>query len=1014
MKELVSFVWHASTIFVFYFSANSQVQAQTISPDGTIPTNVEQQGKVFEITGGTARESNLFHSFSEFVLNTGNEAFFNNPTNISNIITRVTGGNPSSLDGLIRANNANLFFLNPAGIFFGPNASLNIGGSFYGSTADSWLFPEGEFSAIDPANKTVLTINAPIGLNFRDNPQPIINQSVADGVGLQVNSEETLALIGGEVELDGGLITAPGGQVELGGLSAAGKIGIEENGSLTFPDGVARADISMTNGAVIDVRADGGGEISINARDLLISGASELVAGIAENSGSLDAQAGNITINATETIAVSQESGIVNRVNLNASGKSGDIKIQTTDLSLTNGGIVSAGTFGNGDAGNIIINASKTVTLDATENPRTGIASNVLPSGAGDGGNINLNANYLSIFNGAEIIASTFGKGNAGNINIDVENTLTVSGFFATIQGYFQQSAISSEVQFFDNPAEGNAGNINIQAGSLKLEDFSKIGTGTFGLGNAGNISIQTDGAIFLANLSSIRSNVEQGSVGNAGNIDIQGRSLTITDGGQIVSGVFRESVDVPGGRGEGGNINITTRDFVDISGYSTTQLPISDPGDPSQPFSTAGFSSLVGTNTERGATGAAGNIIVTTNVFRLSDGGTIENFTFNYSNGGNVTINANTFEVTGGGQIISTTSSGGNAGDIKLNIVDSILITGKDPNFANRLKLAAQFGSPEDIIANQGAESGLFANATENATGNSGSIFIDPNQFTLADTAKVSVDNQGQGNAGIISIQADSLQLDNQATISAITASGAGGNIQLNVPKILSLRDNSSISAEALNNANGGNIDINADFIIAFANQNNDILASAEQGIGGNINITTQGIFGIQERKQNPFTNDIDASSEFSLDGSVSINTPDVEVFQQTAETPENVAETDAIVGGLCEATQTAEDILAGTTNTFVIKGKGGIPPQPTEPFTADNILINTQSIPVDAERQRRRETEERTLQEQYPPIMTSQGAIYPARGIIRNPDGTVTLTAYPTTNTIQRTLDESTNCGN
>ena len=167
--------------------SDSPVLSQ-VTTDGTVNTQVNTNGNVLEITGGERRGGNLFHSFQDFSVGTGNEAFFNNGNAIENIFSRVTGGNISNIDGLIRANgSASLFLINPAGIIFGENARLSIGGSFYSSTADRILFEDGEFSAADLANPPVLTVNAPIGLGFRDNPADITVRG--DGNGVRLSSE---------------------------------------------------------------------------------------------------------------------------------------------------------------------------------------------------------------------------------------------------------------------------------------------------------------------------------------------------------------------------------------------------------------------------------------------------------------------------------------------------------------------------------------------------------------------------------------------------------------------------------------------------------------------------------------------------------------------------------------------------------------------------------------------------------------------------------------------------------
>ncbi len=199
---------------VFSASIFSTPAVAQVTTDGTTATIViSPDGSNFVIHDGNRAGNNLFHSFQDFSVPTNGSASFNNAVDIQNIFSRVTGGNISSIDGLLGANGAaNLFLINPAGIIFGRNAILNIGGSFLGSTADSLLFPEGEFSAVDLDNPPLLTINAPIGLSFRDEPGEIVNQSVTFDIisqsfaGLQVRPGATLALIGGDLSFNGGIL----------------------------------------------------------------------------------------------------------------------------------------------------------------------------------------------------------------------------------------------------------------------------------------------------------------------------------------------------------------------------------------------------------------------------------------------------------------------------------------------------------------------------------------------------------------------------------------------------------------------------------------------------------------------------------------------------------------------------------------------------------------------------------------------------------------------------------------
>ena len=241
--------------------ATNKAVAQ-VTTDNTVGTQVNENGSVSEIIGGEARGDNLFHSFEDFSVPAGSEAFFDNASDIANIFSRVTGGNISNINGTVRTNDASLFLVNPSGILFGAGARLDLGGgSFYGSTADSILFESGEFSAVDLDNPPLLTVNAPIGFSFRDSPAEITNRSTVGNVGLEVASGATINLIGGDINFDGGLVTAPGGLVELGGLAESGTINIAEEGSLSFPSDIPKSNITLTNNAKVDISSDGGGSI---------------------------------------------------------------------------------------------------------------------------------------------------------------------------------------------------------------------------------------------------------------------------------------------------------------------------------------------------------------------------------------------------------------------------------------------------------------------------------------------------------------------------------------------------------------------------------------------------------------------------------------------------------------------------------------------------------------------------------------------------------------------------------
>jgi large exoprotein involved in heme utilization and adhesion len=267
--------------------------------------------------------------------------------------------------------------------------------------------------------------------------------------------------------------------------------------------------------------------------------------------------------------------------------------------------------------------------------------------------------------------------------------------------------------------------------------------------------------------------------------------------------------------------------------------------------------------------------------------------------------------------------------------------------------------------------------------TGSGGSIDIFTQEFTIADSAKISVNSQGQGNGGNLSIQTNLFNLD-QASVLASTVSGEGGNIALQAKDLLLMRNNSSISARAFNDANGGNLSIETNLIIAFPNGNNDIIANAQRGDGGNINITVDSLFGIEERPLNLVSNDINASSEFGLQGNIAINTPEVDPTSGLIELPQAVGDaSDQISQNPCER---------GIGSEFIITGKGGLPPNVNESLNSESAQVGLiEAVP----------SQQQTVgANAIPPEKPTPEAV-PAQGWVFNDKGEVTLTAYKTTNT-------------
>ncbi|BAY47990.1 filamentous hemagglutinin outer membrane protein [Scytonema sp. HK-05] len=907
-----------------------------ITPDGTLPNNssVRTQDNIRIIEGGTQAGSNLFHSFQEFSVLTGGTAFFNNAADIQNIISRVTGGSVSKIDGLIRANgNANLFLINPNGIVFGANASLNVGASFVASTANALQFGNlGFFSATDKnIPSPLLTIN-PSALLFNQINQnaAIQNNSVAptatdpvgfDVFGLRVPDGKSLLLVGGNVSMDGGQLNAYGGRVELGGLGEPGSVALDVNGdnlSLRFPENVARAEVSLTNQAGIYVTGAGGGDIAVNARNLEILGGSVLSAGIGEGLGTPETVAGDITLNATGEIKVAGagRSIVRNLVRLGSQGNGGNVTINSGSFSLQDRAQLSASTLGQGNAGNVTVRAKDSVSLADVS-----ILSTVEAGGVGKGGNIDINAATLSLIDGAQLLTITrrasatqpAGRGDAGNVNVKVTGAVNIAG---EKNGFV--SLIRSRVE---TGTVGNVGNITIDSGSFSLRDDTVLSASTFGQGNAGNVTVSAKDAISLAGNALILSTVEAGGVGKGGNIDINAATLSLIDGAQLQTLTRGGASNTqPAGRGDAGNVNVKVTGAVNIAGEKNR------------------FPSGISSRVETGTVG----------------------------NGGNITIDSGSFSLRDGALLTASTRGQGNAGAIKVNAAAKVTISGKSSNY----------------------NSGLFV-FSQSTTGTTGDIIVTSPRVTL----------------------------DNSGTLDAQSASGNGGNINLQTDLLL-LRHGAQISTtagRAQAGGNGGNITINArsGFIVAGARENNDITANAYSGSGGRVTINATGIYGMTVRTREDLvkllgtnldpqrlpTNDITAISQTSptLSGTVTVNTPNVDPNSGLVNLPAVPVDT-----------QVAQGCTAGSSiakSQFTITGRGGLPPNPGEALNTDAVQVDL--ITLNSE----------VAQRSTPAVSTNSTSptsarIVEATGWVIDADGNVVLTANASTVTPHNSWQKTADC--
>ncbi|MGF1567049.1 MAG: filamentous hemagglutinin N-terminal domain-containing protein [Nodosilinea sp.] len=883
---------------------SSGTMAQNIIvPDDTLGAERSQIDPVSPgndvVDGGAIRGANLFHSFLEFNVANQGQVYFVNPSGIENIFSRVTGSEPSDILGTLGVNGAaNLFFLNPNGITFGLGSFLDVDGSFIATTSDDIQFGErGSFGVSEPNVSNLLTIN-PSALIFNQPvATPIINKAGLDtqvddsaGVsifGLRVPDGRSLLLVGGDIEIDGGRLNALSGHVELAGILGAGAVGLninEEEFSLTVPDDLLRADVSLLNQARLDVRGKGTGSITISGRNINILDSSQIRAGVRSGSEPTSSLSGDITLNATNNIQANGFSSagssairndFVNDSILTETSSGGNIYINTASLLVENGAQIEVGTDGQHNPGSITINALENVIFQGEGSLSNGTVrptriSSRVENGATTqrGGNIQINARELLIADGAQLSASTNGQGDGGSITFNV-NTVEISGVGSDDRsGVFSQ--VLSNAGNSENRVQG--GSIVVIAETFSLNNGAILSADTRGSGDAGNITVEVQDIFIgqqqndqVTGRSSLSSEVEENGTGRGGEVRVRTNSLTINNG-EIVTSTSSQSSTDQSITLDAGNIQINARGPIVL------------------------MASSIDSRVERNGFGARS---------------------------GNISINAESLEATNNSGV-STSAFGSeseSAGTIIISVDDYILISGPGGG------IFSQIDPPPEL-------------STSGEPGNSGSITITARQLELRDEVSVTAQST-RGNAGNISIQAGDVHIQDESIIRTDfsgVGDGSGGAIDISGNSIRLFR-NSDIRTNVVRGAGGGgNITLTANDILAFGDS--DILAFAQDGQGGNITLNTPAFFG---ENYQPSPDGIDPASldgndrvDINATGAISgiITIPDVSFIQNSlAELPETVVDTQQLIAGSCIA-RTDEG------GSFIVSGSGGLPERPSTTF--------------------------------------------------------------------------------
>jgi len=839
---------------------------------------------IHDITGGTRPSdgANLFHSFDQLSVGVQHIANFLNDTGLptENILSRVTGGDPSKIFGTIQTTgfpDTNLFLLNPAGVVFGPNAKLDVKGAFYASTADFVQLSQNGIFYASLKENSVLTAAAPEAFGFLGADPPTLASTNSASIfveGLEVKNGRSVSLVSrdamaGEeivdgIAVNGGTLQSPNGRVTMVsigasqvpeltqisvGLESLSARGMNERGAV-ISEPVQLGGLTLKAGAHLDTSGDGGGAVVIRGGKLLVeeSRISANVNGsINKNSSALVGNGIDIVI--TDDVTITNSAILETNVLRDAAQGigSGGIRVKADQVRILNQASIDSSVLAEstgGPSGNIEVEATSVFTENANSNIG---AIQAGTSSTADGGIISLKVtDSLEVQEGSFLWTFTDGTGHAGDIRIEAGKVL-LSSPSPNFTGITSQTFQSGPSQF----TLGNAGNISIKTNQLELLDgaSTQISSATFASGDSGNIEIDAQGGNVLlsgVSMGGILTNAARGSTGQAGRINLRAGNLELTNQASFQA--------VTTGSGNAGDVTVSLTGDLDLKQGSFIQVR-----------------SLSAEN-------SAGNA-------------------------GNLTITAKDVAITGDATRFSgftaDTNGGGQGGDVSVLAQNLHL---------DRSSITAQ--------ANGTGDAGAI-----NITAIAGGLFMEGSSITT----KSSLTESRAGDAGNVTLEGMNNILIENSSVTTQAENALGGNIKITADNLIQINNSEITSRVQEGSTNAGSINIDPQFITV---QNSLIDTSANFGDGGDVTFVADSAILID-----PFST-IDTSSQFGGSGTVNIRAPIQNLSESIAPLPEALIKIGALFAARCAAQK------GGTFSSFT--NESGLTPTPSS-FLPSPLTFST-----------------------------------------------------------------------
>jgi filamentous hemagglutinin family protein len=793
-------------------------------------------GPNFTISGGTLQGNNLFHSFQDFNLDTGQSATWSAPggggEGVANVINRVTGGNSSTIKGTIDSMampNAAFFFVNPSGIIFGQGATINVPAAAYFSTASTLKFENGETFAATTTGGSTLSIANPVSFGFVGTESVI----TLNGAGFDDNDNEISFLskplflaatnlhISSSSFASSQITLTTSGEMpnEVNLLSGeaplrAGAITIEDSSLSATPDSAASGDIRIfgsdlkvqDNSSIFAFSSEGirGGDFKITANIAHIDNSSIGTRPFGDvNDANKSMRSGSVLISSDiiNLVHATLESGqlIPEEGMREFYGESGNILISGHSITLTTDSKIKTTAFSDGGFQCSIncITGKIEIFADIMD-----IDNSAIDASGFIGGDVELRGESLRIYHG------DISSNNGAHISLYGTNVISLENVSSI-------NAIPSENNF--------AGSISIRSPLIYL-DKSRI-------------DVSVDEIIVLAGDGI---NLDTSGFNTEGRIVIDGNSKILATSGEtdtkfsdmnsismtsaqidFRSGEISTSTD---GGTDAGNINIISKAINLGTDHSIAE--ISSKANETVIFQGEDFESIISD-----LTGNAGFVVID-----AEDG-------INIEPGSSISTLSSTIG-TPGGIIVRT-------GDLKLR-GSSITTEWRKPSQPD-LEFSPGFGSIDidaDVVTLLGSNGEKSRVSAETSSGGAGGAIRIAARSIDVTNGEITASTNGLGASRDISIVGETVTLGAGATIEAQSlASGRAGNVLIggsisdgtvlaNAQSVI-VKDGAKISASAASGGSAGNIEVKS---ASFELRNGSAVSAQSSGTGAAGSVTVSG----------------------------------------------------------------------------------------------------------------------------------------------------------------------------